>query len=128
MHCICFIVFLDIYAWDIIFGTNTSAPLLADQDLSTCTHAGRHRVDIMFTYSGWQTRGTHNFTIVSFDVFTYPISENCQGKHREFNLPSQMNCDFGLHPIENCLKCPFYSKLTYSVDRLSCIFLRNYTS
>ena len=56
---------LDIFAWDATSDMNETAPVLADQDLNTCIHAGRHRVDIVATYTAWQTRGTHNFTVVS---------------------------------------------------------------
>ncbi len=49
-------------------GSNESASELADQDLSTCIPGGRHRVDMVFTYTGWQTRGIHNFTIVGAGI------------------------------------------------------------
>ena len=56
---------IDISAWDVTSENNKSVPVLVDQDLTTCIDAGRHRTDILSTYTGWQTRGTHNFTIVS---------------------------------------------------------------
>ncbi len=60
-----FITLIDIFAWDVTSEKNKSVPVLVDQDLTTCIDAERHRTDILSTYTGWQTRGTHNFTIVS---------------------------------------------------------------
>ena len=55
---------LDIFAWDVTSEKNETAPVLVDQDLNTCIHAGKHKVDVVATYTAWQTRGAHNFTVV----------------------------------------------------------------